>query len=223
MAAMRTGTASIPSLRTRVKGWLPFWLTTAIARAINRPWLEPEHRCERLWEYAWVLNNVRGPRIADVGYASSYLAEALCLFGDVDGVDPRDEPRIVHPRFRRLPAGRLSADTYDTIVCISVLEHLSRPVASRLVGEMYAALVPGGQALLTVPCGNEGPFRGYNPFTTAEIQRWPGYVEHRAIQRAWRPNTEHEVTCVALVRLVHPGGGLGSVEAIRRVRDNASR
>ena len=188
------------TLRSRVKAALPYPLTCAIARLVNRPFLADIQRSERLVEYAWVLHHVKGPRIADVGYAGSYLAEALCLFGTVVGVDPRETPAITHPHFRR--EAKLSHGApYETVVCVSVLEHLPRREAHWLLWQMVESLTPTGQALVTVPCGSEGPFHGYQPFSEAELEVWPGVQTVQVVTRQAGPNQEHLVTRVALVQL----------------------
>ena len=205
------------TLRTRVKEMLPYWLTCAIARAINRPFLEDIHRSERIVEYAWVLSQVRGPRIMDFGWAGSYFAEMLCQFGTVLGVDPRETPTITHPNFQAVELLSEVADGWsDTIVCVSVLEHLPRWDAQRYGLELVRKLAPGGQLLITVPYGDEGPFEGYQPFSGLEIARWPGFGGQTIFTRlptggwsaAWSedpgPNLTHCVRRVACVRLHRP-------------------
>ena len=108
-------------LRHWIKSHLPYPVVTAIARAINPPFLADIQRCERLDEYAWVLKHVQGPRIVDVGYAGSYFAQMLTWWGEVTGVDPRDTPHIQSPYFRR--EWPWVSTGYDTAVCVSVLEH----------------------------------------------------------------------------------------------------
>ena len=198
----RAGTGAM-SVRQWVKAHLPYSVVCAIARTINRPFLEDIHRNERIVEYAWVLHHVRGPLIADVGCAGSYFAEMLCFFGNVVGIDPRPTPKITHPRFRRETKVSYGAP-YDTVVCVSVLEHLPRTAAKQLIWQMVEALAPAGQCLITVPCGRERDFRGYQPFTPEEIAQWPGEPQVAVVTRHFGPNQEHRVGHVALVRLVRP-------------------
>ena len=184
-------------LRTRVKEALPYWLTCAIARALNPTFLADIHRCERLDEYAWVLKHVQGPRIVDVGYAGSYFAQMLTEWGQVTGVDPRDAPHIPCPRFHR--EWPWIGTGYDTAVCVSVLEHLSREDAYALVERMY---VRSKQVLITVPYGS-GRFMGYQPFTDEELARFPGRLEVELVDYGGQ-NSTHQVAQVAFVRLTHP-------------------
>ena len=218
------------SFRSWVKHALPYPLTCAIARIINRPFLEDIHRNERIVEYAWVLAHVRGPRIADVGCAGSYFAEMLCFFGEVVGIDPRPTPRVRHPRFRRESKVSYGAP-YDTVVCISVLEHLPRTAARQLIWQMLEALTSTGQCLVTVPLSPVVQrFKGYQPYTLSEVYDWPGCdtfsVFRREREGYWKmlnadavdvhdgadatieaivehlpESTEHQVNAVACVRL----------------------
>ena len=210
------------SLRNWLKHALPYPLTCAIARAIAVPFLAQEQRCERLWEYSWVLHHVKGPRIMDFGYAGSHLAEALCQFGAVVGVDPRETPAINQIRFQSVRSLTDTIGAFDTIVCISVLEHyLSLEV---IIPQLYGRLVPGGQMLLTYPTWIDRPqqFRGYQELrpiwswsqltpgaaVATEVwlrtsQGWMAYSPE-AMRIYEGPNTEHRTTTLACTRIVRP-------------------
>lgn len=207
-------------LRHWIKAVLPYPLVCAVARAINQPFLADVQRSERLTEYAWVLHQVRGPLIADVGYAGSYFAEMLCQVGRVVGIDPRDTPQIAHPNFTRVwPFSWETTGGFSTIVCISVLEHLPREEANRLVSQMTHALAPGGRLLITTPTGHEAPFRGYAPFTRSELDAWGGHVT--VVRRRPGENQEHDVATVALVRITRPTIPLPSGEPSGPVPDSS--
>ena len=207
-----------------VRGWLkhalPYPLTCAIARAIAVPFLAQEQRCERLWEYSWVLHHVKGPRIMDFGYAGSYFAEALCQFGAVVGVDPRNTPTIDQMRFRSVRQLVEAEGLFDTIVCVSVLEHyLSLEV---VIPQLYGRLAPGGQLLITHPTSLWKPvqFRGYQelrpiwsqliPGSEVATEVWlrtsQGWMAHspEALRIFEGPNSEHRTTTLACTRLVRP-------------------
>ena len=161
-------------LRTWVKEALPWWLSCAIARAINRPWLEEEHRTERLAEYSWVLAEIGkhhpyGSPILDIGSAGGYFDEALCHFGPVTGVDPkRDQPVIAHPSYRHEWPLSEGVEQYGTVVSVSTLEHLM--LAEELIGQMLTKVVEGGQLLFTVPVGPEAhQYTGYRLWTVKEL------------------------------------------------------
>lgn len=224
-------------VRNWLKHQLPYWLTCAISRAINPPFLSDLHRSERLVEYAWVLAHLGkyhppGQRIADVGYAGSYLAEAFCQFGPVVGIDPLKTPQITHPRFQASWPFRLSDLTPApyTGICISVLEHLPREEALEIIDELCQ--LP--QALITVPVAPLATkFRGYTPFTLSEIWDWADEASFEVFRRepeGWwlkidgaylgapegtltilnrlvehlPESTEHRVNAVACVRLRNP-------------------
>lgn len=178
-----------------MKNLLPYELTCAVARLINRPFLEQESRCERIVEYAWVLNNMRPGRTLDFGYAGSYFARALCLFGPVHGVDLRHTPKIAHPQFIHFTS--IPMVQYDNIVCVSVLEH--HLDVRHWIKEFLQHLKPDGQILMTFPTGDGRVFQGYR-----EVARdlLPGNAQWHEVGSG--PNTEHKVNHLALVRLTHP-------------------
>lgn len=198
-------------MRQWIKHHLPYGLTCGIARLINRPFLEPESRCERLVEYTWVLNNMKPGRTLDFGYAGSYLAQALCFFGPVDGVDLRRTPPIRHENFshyRDIPNGAL----YDNIVCVSVLEHIfchNEPCchcAADIVDSFYQHLAPGGQVLLTYPLGIGKRFKGYRELNVSILgisdnPKWR--MECLGVGET-ALNTEHKTSLLALTRLTRP-------------------
>lgn len=230
------GRRTVVLWRTRIKQALPYWLTCAISRVINPPLLADLHRSERIVEYAWVLGELGkrhpfGLPILDIGYAGSYLVEMECQFGPVVGVDPRRTPRIAHPQFvhRGPPTGPpYYPPLLYTGICVSVLEHLAREEA----GKILETLGRCQQAFITVPLAPTAhQFKGYRPFTLAEIWDWPGCVEFSVYRREdgwWRSlngafigvgmgqdmileaivehlpeSSEHQVNAVALVRLGH--------------------
>ena len=48
-----------------------------------------------------------------------------------------------------------SPESFDTVVCISVLEHIPSEHAVAALATMWGLLKPGGQLLLSVPCASE--------------------------------------------------------------------
>lgn len=207
------------SVRQWVKHALPYSVTCAVSRLINPPLLADIARSERIIEYAWVLSQIGkhhrpGGNIMDFGYAGSYFAQALCQFGVVVGVDPRETPKIQDADFqRRWP---LQGEGFDTIVCVSVLEHIfCRNTACHcawdILDDLRGRLVIGGQLLWTVPTGPRQEFQGYRT-----IDPYPAFggahevsVFHRTPE-GWKPrdpaapaprSTEHQVNAVACVRI----------------------
>lgn len=222
-------------LRSWLKHHLPYPLTCAISELINPPMLAQEQRSERLTEYSWVLHQMgkhhpTGGRILDFGYAGSYFAEALCQFGQVMGCDLRRTPEIRHPNFHHvgeLPRG----DTFDTIVCLSVLEHYLD--ADSWVRRFMQQLAPGGQVLITVPTGHPQHFRGYRTYLPSTILAWPGQVTidyfHRTA-RGWLAgagffpdSTEHQVNVVACVRITNRDPGSQPTDSTDPTPDSAAQ
>lgn len=120
---------------------------------------------ERIVEIPWVLGNLpRSPaRILDVGASESPLALMLASLGyQVTAVDLRTYP-FTHPNLE-IVAGDITklnlSAKFDTVVCLSTLEHIGLPVyggREMLAGDnlalqqMHRWLKPGGYLLLTVP------------------------------------------------------------------------
>ena len=180
-------------LRKTVKSALPYGVVTAIARLINRPWLEDVHRTERLTEYTWVLRHMQPGWTLDFGSASSYFPEMLAQFGRVDTCDFREWPKIRHPnvQFIGTPPRR---GGYDNIVCVSVLEHLPRYTVWPLITDLRRRLAPAGRLLITVPCGHSALFPGYQTFEPREWEELTGDTAY--YQRTcggWRQVREWEI------------------------------
>lgn len=215
------------NIRNTLKHCLPYPITCAIARMVNRPFLEDIHRCERIVEYAWVIRNLRVGRLLDFGCAGSYFTEMLCQFGDVVGCDPRRTPVIAHPRLSY--EWPLQSIGFDTILAVSVLEH--HLPADEIVKDLLWRLHPKGQLMITVPTSATPlTFHGYRTFTQQDFQRWMlfgqerpchlGGTFFRRTDRGWEmlnaaghesllneqlpDSTEHQVNAVACVRLVKP-------------------
>ena len=72
---------------------------------------------------------------------------------------------IVHTFYCDLEDIPKESDTYDTIICNQVLEHVRHP--QRVVNELYRILKPGGKLFLTVPqcSGIHMPPHNYFNFT----------------------------------------------------------
>ncbi len=223
-------------MRSWVKAHLPYGVVCAVARLVNRPWLEDLHRCERIVEYPWVLGwmayHPPGTPVMDFGYAGGYLAEALAILtpDPVVGVDPRATPLIRHPNFRR--EWPLTSTGYGTILCVSVFEHY---LPESTIADLWGRLVPGGQLLVTVPFSNLlQRFRGYRTITHTEVSRWPGAPQvwwYTRAGQSWyrRPgagylprSTEYQVNAVACIRLTRPGGSPPVGGGVPATRDSAS-
>lgn len=145
---------------------------------------------ERVVEIPWVLSRCRtAARLLDVGYTYAigpYLTSLLGLPARVHGLDAA----------RRHVTGLIGvcgdardapyrSGSFDTVVCISTLEHLGRDNARyglaltqdptgdrRALLEMHRILIPGGHALVTVPMGrheDHGWFLQYDAASWAAL------------------------------------------------------
>ncbi len=135
---------------------------------------DPLHRATRVWEYPYVVANLRAwrrrhrpravPRVVDLGSGVTFLPFALIGDGfEVIAVD-RDPvcaeefeqaiPLFPHASerlsFRMVDGARLPLEdrSVDAVVCISVLEHVDDPAA--LLSEAARVLAPDGLFALTV-------------------------------------------------------------------------
>ena len=181
----------------------------------------------------WILGQVgkyhsMGEPLLYFGYAGGYLAEALCQLGPVTGVDPRKTPEILNPNFMREWPWPRPLNYYGTSVCVSVLEHL--PDLHNVDG-LLAVTKPGGQVLITIPCGpSAAQFRGYRLWALKELMEWPSLHAFTVFRREegwWRTlgpeflqvkseasyrvivehlpdSSEHQVNAVFCARLVKP-------------------
>lgn len=200
--------------RAWVKRMLPYWAVTAIARCINRPWLEDVHRTERLTEYTWVLKHMQEGWTLDFGSASSYFPEMLAQWGRVDTCDFRAWPKLRHPNIEFVGTPPMRGG-YQNITCVSVLEHYLPQ--EETVQDLIRRLGVGGQLLMTYPTTLWQPkkFRGYQEirrlwsrvssagaWSTDVFVRtrdgWVPYGEGDPIS----PNTEHQVNVLGCTRFV---------------------
>ena len=126
----------------------------------------------RLVEYGYTLSKLAGyPRgkVLDVGCIArhNYMNPMLSFSGwEVWGMDIRTGWRFQHPNFHFIKEdirkNSFSDNTFDTITCISTLEHIGLPgyygnTEEELSGDKHAVqeilrvLKPGGNLLLTIP------------------------------------------------------------------------
>lgn len=112
------------------------------------------------WEYPWALERAAlepGARILDVGAGDSILPVYLAKHGhDVTAVDLGMDGSAAerHGVTIDYVAGDMTAlplrsGAYDTVFCISVIEHLPDELVPRALGELRRVLRPGGQLLCT--------------------------------------------------------------------------
>jgi 2-polyprenyl-3-methyl-5-hydroxy-6-metoxy-1,4-benzoquinol methylase len=118
---------------------------------------------ERALRYPDIIETVlkvRPRKILDVGCGSGYLAKLLKTRAPDLTVDGIDISRVALDRakqhlheFWQLNIDQkdfpLGPESYDTAVCVEVLEHLYDP--EHALKEIYRILQPGGRAVITVP------------------------------------------------------------------------
>lgn len=145
-------------------------LVRAIAGPVYRQFLRRAFREQRFGrtnerpvEYAFTLralNDAQPQRVLDVGSGRSAFPALLRTCGFV--VTATDNIRDYWPRgmFNHhwhvvdddILASRLPPASFDAVTCISVLEHITRPVAA--VAGMHRLLRAGGHLVLTTPFGS---------------------------------------------------------------------
>lgn len=103
------------------------------------------------------------PRILDLGSGRGWLTELLCLFGDCEGLEPAPEAvklaRSLFPN-RTFHEGTIdqhvAAEGFrpvQIVVTSEVLEHIPPRYRTEYVAGIRAALVPGGDCIVTTPRG----------------------------------------------------------------------
>lgn len=117
---------------------------------------------------AWILENLAGPRVLDIGCSQGIVSILAARKGyEVLGVDIEQpqiefarsqleqEPAAVRSRARFMLADMfvadLGAEKFDTIVLGEVLEHLSAP--RQLLERALRYLAPSGRFVITTPFG----------------------------------------------------------------------
>jgi SAM-dependent methyltransferase len=137
------------------------------------------------------------------------LVEASRVLAEINGV----ECRFVHSSATELP---FDAESFDRVVGVAVLHHLSREDLVRAVRETHRVLRPGGTALFCEPIENSRLFdflqnlvpvggRGKGDYRPSILQR-RAWAEHQRVFDE-RPLSERE--------LVDAGGSFESVAIIR--------
>ncbi len=105
-------------------------------------------------------------KILDVGYGGGTFIPTLVKLGiQIHGIDTLPNPRTVEEILKKqnikakLVTGSIFRTPYrknyfDTIVCMSVLEHFTKKELSVAIGEMYRILKPDGYLIMGFPAKN---------------------------------------------------------------------
>lgn len=138
-------------------------------------------------------------KILDVGYGGGTFMPTLAhLSKELYGIDTLPNPKDVEKMLRKqnikakLITGSIFKTPYkkayfDTIVCVSVLEHFKKEELYSSINEMYRILKPGGYLIMGFPTKN--------PFTDFIIKNILGFTPdeihpsgHKQIIQAIRKN-----------------------------------
>ena len=169
--------------------------------------------------------------ILDAGYGSGiFLPELARRATRVVGIDVHDEPEEVRATLRpfaidaELHTGSVlelpfERDTFDAVVCVSVLEHLRE--LDRALGEFRRVLRPGGAVVLGFPVRNPATdafFRlfGYDPREIhpsshsdilAASKRAPGLTVEQVARLPWFAPLDIAAYVGVRLRAVGPAAG----------------
>ena len=119
-------------------------------------------------------------RILDIGCGAGLFFDALSALGDVEGIESEADAVSQSGRWRdRIHLGTLetytSAEPFDVILVLDVVEHIDAPLAFlRRVPELLA---PGGHVIVTVPAfdwlwtSHDDLNHHVRRYTTGELRR----------------------------------------------------
>jgi ubiquinone/menaquinone biosynthesis C-methylase UbiE len=91
----------------------------------------------------------RGARVLDAGCGEGVIVREYAGRLSIEGVDANFRSEFVREgSVTELP---YPDGTFDEVLCLDVLEHLTFPEQPVAIGEMFRVLKPGGGALVSVP------------------------------------------------------------------------
>ncbi|HTH01712.1 MAG TPA: methyltransferase domain-containing protein [Vicinamibacterales bacterium] len=97
----------------------------------------------------WLDQSPRGTRVLDAGCGEGVLVEEYADRLAIEGIDPNySSDRVRNGSLTALP---FPDATFDRALCLDVLEHLSFDEQPRALAELFRALKPGGELLVSVP------------------------------------------------------------------------
>ena len=97
----------------------------------------------------WLNQSPRGTRVLDAGCGEGVLVEEYADRLAIEGIDPNySSDRVRNGSLTALP---FPDATFDGALCLDVLEHLSFDEQPRALAELFRALKPGGELLVSVP------------------------------------------------------------------------
>lgn len=123
---------------------------------------DPFHAWSRGWEYCFAFDRLRsGSCILDSGSGATFFpwfvanrlnADVACVDTDPIAIQPMLDMTLpqagsVAPCFGNLEDLQFPDATFDAVVCISTLEHVSDPL--QVMAELQRVVKPGGLLILT--------------------------------------------------------------------------
>lgn len=121
---------------------------------------------ERLYGVLRLLDKKRVQRILDAGYGGGTFMPTLAqIADDVYGIDLHDKKQIVNKILKKEGVGvklyqgsilklPFKNNFFDTIVCLSVLEHFKDDELDYGIRELYRVVKPGGSLIIGIPGKN---------------------------------------------------------------------
>ena len=91
----------------------------------------------------------RDTKVLDAGCGEGVLVQEYAGRLHIEGVDANYRSDFVHEGL--VTALPYAAGTFDQVLCLDVLEHLTFPEQPVAFGELFRVLKPGGGALISVP------------------------------------------------------------------------
>ena len=91
----------------------------------------------------------RDTKVLDAGCGEGVLVQEYAGKLRIEGVDANYRSDFVHEGL--VTALPYAAGTFDQVLCLDVLEHLTFPEQPVAFGELFRVLKPGGGALISVP------------------------------------------------------------------------
>jgi SAM-dependent methyltransferase len=98
---------------------------------------------------AWLDELPRSSKVLDAGCGEGVLVDEYAGRLAIEGVDPNYSSERV--RTGSLTALPYADDTFDSALCLDVLEHLTFEEQPRALAELRRVLKPGGRLLVSVP------------------------------------------------------------------------
>jgi 2-polyprenyl-3-methyl-5-hydroxy-6-metoxy-1,4-benzoquinol methylase len=131
--------------------------------------------CEHFYRYKWVKDKISGT-VLDLGCGEGYGTNELRLEGiHITGMDHSKEAvdAAIKKYGNFFVAGDicnipLESETYDTIICFEVLEHIHG--IEQALKEIFRILKKGGRFILSTPNAETNNMKDLNPDHVKEIQ-----------------------------------------------------